>query len=384
MSDHCPTSQNEIHRINPLSASSEADRTLLRSAQESQINTFGDKHSKEPPCLDAKCSTNLNRIDKKQCLECEKPCTKRCRQCRSVYYCSRKCQRTDWPIHRHVCNVTPLPKDELMKIYSNYGCGGSKRVSDENKERGRSALIQLVYFYRIMDDPSILECEVFGIHLASIGKPCLHQDVLLVKFLLRCMRQWVRPIPMAFYKRSTSEPYSISKFHPEIVNMLKKADIPCLAFCDDVFLSEGSVSDYHLLERDRLHYCDAGFPALVALCVHVDKNEAAICRFSEHVQELVKMGCDPLARYNGPIAGRKGHDALQTLSKFGKSEIVPAFQSAVRLGMQMRATVVASVLDCHGFILDLSKIISSYEYVDHLETIYPPLPRDTLFDLHTD
>lgn len=37
------------------------------------------------------------------CATCNKPAEKKCFQCKSVYYCDRKCQVDDWPNHKIIC-----------------------------------------------------------------------------------------------------------------------------------------------------------------------------------------------------------------------------------------------------------------------------------------
>ncbi|XP_048738253.1 uncharacterized protein LOC125652855 isoform X2 [Ostrea edulis] len=52
-----------------------------------------------------------NCVDERVAFECRtcnkrKKTMKRCTRCRLVYYCSRECQTTDWPIHKTVCSLT--------------------------------------------------------------------------------------------------------------------------------------------------------------------------------------------------------------------------------------------------------------------------------------
>jgi MYND finger len=41
------------------------------------------------------------------------PSRQRCAQCKSIAYCSRRCQRKDWAEHRKVCKVGLLPVDDV-------------------------------------------------------------------------------------------------------------------------------------------------------------------------------------------------------------------------------------------------------------------------------
>jgi MYND finger len=43
------------------------------------------------------------RPDKSQCSRCPATATSRCARCKSVAYCSRACQRADWPTHKEQC-----------------------------------------------------------------------------------------------------------------------------------------------------------------------------------------------------------------------------------------------------------------------------------------
>ena len=50
-----------------------------------------------------------------KCANCNKSCTgkKRCSNCKSIVYCSRKCQETYWPLHKTQCNLIAKQKFEL-------------------------------------------------------------------------------------------------------------------------------------------------------------------------------------------------------------------------------------------------------------------------------
>lgn len=46
--------------------------------------------------VDAMLNTNT-------CASCGKPASLRCARCKKVHYCSKECQKADWPSHKRVC-----------------------------------------------------------------------------------------------------------------------------------------------------------------------------------------------------------------------------------------------------------------------------------------
>lgn len=45
------------------------------------------------------------------CVQCGKETKQRCGKCRIVFYCSRKCQESDWSSHKGICKITTLDVD---------------------------------------------------------------------------------------------------------------------------------------------------------------------------------------------------------------------------------------------------------------------------------
>ena len=64
------------------------------------------------------------------CIKCNKnSTTKRCANCKSVYYCSRECQKKDWASHKRQCLDLPLFRKKSSKITANDSL--AKVVSDQ-------------------------------------------------------------------------------------------------------------------------------------------------------------------------------------------------------------------------------------------------------------
>ena len=45
-----------------------------------------------------------NPADGLICVMCNQPATQRCTQCRSQIYCSKRCQKSDWRVHKLLCS----------------------------------------------------------------------------------------------------------------------------------------------------------------------------------------------------------------------------------------------------------------------------------------
>jgi len=58
----------------------------------------------DKPVIKSEIKQNTLLIDEgNYCLVCNKPSTKKCSRCKVVYYCSKTCQTSDWPIHKSKC-----------------------------------------------------------------------------------------------------------------------------------------------------------------------------------------------------------------------------------------------------------------------------------------
>jgi hypothetical protein len=49
------------------------------------------------------------------CFVCAKATPIRCRACHDIFYCSRECQRIDWPHHREECERSQAKNKPLQK-----------------------------------------------------------------------------------------------------------------------------------------------------------------------------------------------------------------------------------------------------------------------------
>ena len=64
-------------------------------------------------------SSNLAPSSKKICSSCLKECHEdlRCSKCRTARYCSRPCQLSHWPVHKHSC-TDANKADSFDKLYA--------------------------------------------------------------------------------------------------------------------------------------------------------------------------------------------------------------------------------------------------------------------------
>eukprot|EP00026_Physarum_polycephalum_P009439 Phypoly_transcript_09563.p2 GENE.Phypoly_transcript_09563~~Phypoly_transcript_09563.p2 ORF type:complete len:162 (+),score=14.83 Phypoly_transcript_09563:291-776(+) len=53
--------------------------------------------------------------DFKKCAQCQKPGTKKCALCQSVFYCGRECQKSHWKVHKKACNK-PADQPEYVSV----------------------------------------------------------------------------------------------------------------------------------------------------------------------------------------------------------------------------------------------------------------------------
>mmetsp|Transcript_6347 Transcript_6347/g.11312 ORF Transcript_6347/g.11312 Transcript_6347/m.11312 type:complete len:141 (-) Transcript_6347:1648-2070(-) len=90
------------------------------------------------------------------CAVCEKPAAKRCQQCKSIWYCCRDCQVSDWKAHKARCKAIAadiaqadsytIHKREFDRIRTTYGLDSPEQaekiaelLSNTNVNEGVSA-----------------------------------------------------------------------------------------------------------------------------------------------------------------------------------------------------------------------------------------------------
>ena len=79
---------------------------------------------------DANLDDEENQHLRVPCIKCNKnSTTKRCANCKSVYYCSRDCQKKDWSSHKRQCLNLPLFRKKSSK--STEMVSVAKVVSDQ-------------------------------------------------------------------------------------------------------------------------------------------------------------------------------------------------------------------------------------------------------------
>ena len=65
------------------------------------------------------------------CVKCNKPSESRCSACITTYYCSKDCQKSDWPNHTPNCKKKQKEIDELHEISSSL-CEWDKMTNCSN------------------------------------------------------------------------------------------------------------------------------------------------------------------------------------------------------------------------------------------------------------
>ncbi len=51
------------------------------------------------------------------CILCDKPAINLCSKCKTISYCTRECQKSDWPRHKLECQELLFGKDIFQQIY---------------------------------------------------------------------------------------------------------------------------------------------------------------------------------------------------------------------------------------------------------------------------
>eukprot|EP01084_Bolivina_argentea_P122286 216702_1 len=70
------------------------------------VTLNNDSESNDSDYYDTTCSSDSNdKIQSNICCVCSESTTQRCSGCKSVYYCSAKCQKQDWKMHKKQCKI---------------------------------------------------------------------------------------------------------------------------------------------------------------------------------------------------------------------------------------------------------------------------------------
>ena len=76
------------------------------------------------------------------CKVCQKfdSASKRCSKCKSEFYCSKNCQKTDWPFHKQFCNELAGYIEKWIKRRSDRGDPGYLLRSFDKKTVGKEGI----------------------------------------------------------------------------------------------------------------------------------------------------------------------------------------------------------------------------------------------------
>jgi hypothetical protein len=109
-----------------------------------------------PPRSAKKVVSRISKLPKEEaCSKCFSSTNKTCAKCKSVFYCSRECQVSDWSLtHKFVCQPDPFPskQDEMRDVgqYSVYGFLLAEKVQlveiDVEEDEASSDLVNLKAF----------------------------------------------------------------------------------------------------------------------------------------------------------------------------------------------------------------------------------------------
>lgn len=83
---------------------------------------------------------NMERMSEyNQCYVCDNKTNLKCANCKSIYYCSKKCQINDWIHHKHVCGKKPIYNNPLnvWEIECECPSDGSYLCIDHRRAQGK-------------------------------------------------------------------------------------------------------------------------------------------------------------------------------------------------------------------------------------------------------
>jgi hypothetical protein len=73
-----------------------------------------------------------------------------CSACKFVYYCSKDCQRNDWPNHQHECKVLRKPPTSIRLLCRILTCHMSDPASFKEIENLQSSILNIDVSNRVL------------------------------------------------------------------------------------------------------------------------------------------------------------------------------------------------------------------------------------------
>jgi hypothetical protein len=68
--------------------------------------------------------THKNKESQQPCAQCNRTTGKTCSICRQAFYCSKECQKIQWPTHKHICKSKTITcytcENTINPAHTNY------------------------------------------------------------------------------------------------------------------------------------------------------------------------------------------------------------------------------------------------------------------------